>query len=59
MAVTVAPTPNGADSGATGHVHDTERHLATCFACRLEEARTDLSRAHQRLRHLREEDAGG
>ena len=59
MEVMVVDESNGAGSRGPVHTHDTDAQLATCVACRLEEARADLNRAQQRLRRLHDEDSAG
>ena len=46
-------------SGGPAHTHDTEVQLATCLACRLEEAQADLDRAQRRLRRLQDKGSAG
>jgi hypothetical protein len=59
MGVMVVDKSNAAGPGGPAHTHDTETRVATCPACRLEEARADLNRAQQRLRRLHDEAASG
>ena len=59
MEVLVVDESSGAGSRGPAHTHETETDLATCPACRLEEARADLNRAQQRLRRLHDEDSAG
>ena len=58
--VEVRPVDGASEDGADSHhahTHDTTANLATCPACRVEEARADLERAQARLRHLLGESA--